>query len=760
MSALSNTLQNKQKSIFISHETYTYSPKPLIFQSDQSDFEKNLINFLRSNSISSIYDYYEGQLKELFFIRNPSILEGSKEAEIGMKRFFDKHKGDREDFANCGAWVFYPWTRILIHVLSSDLHQEIRTARNRFLLTEQEQAQFRKFVVGIAGLSIGNSVALAIAYSGGCENMKLADPDFFEATNLNRVRVPLNYLSVKKVYVAAQQIYEINPYANLILYPEGINSKNLEDFLAGVPALNLIIDEMDDLKMKIFIRLAARAVKLPLVMATDNGDNGIIDVERYDLPEYKSNFDNLPKINLATVVRGLDVGEPLNLTPFEKVRLATRIVGPENAAPRMQESLMEVGKKIVSWPQLGIAAFTGGTVLAYVVKKIALGENNISGKFQIPLDKIFLPDYNSEQNINKRKKLTEKLINYLDYLASITSENYNVWETDEKKYPSNGALLSKIKFILRYAVMAPSSHNTQPWKFKISSNQIWLYLDSTRTLPISDPTLRESYISLGACIANLFVALAYFGFRTKVKYFPKNADYLIAKIEVESYGKTDMDLNKLFHSIKKRYSDRSIYKQKLVSEKILSEIVGLSHEDLTVTVVTEKKLKEKIADLVAAGSSSIMKNEEFRNELSKWLRHNFTMQAFGMPGENFGMNDIQSIIAPLLIKNFDLSSDQMEHDRKAVLSSAALIVISSASDDMESWLKIGQLYERILLTTTTYRISSATLASVVEVGDLPEKLAYLLGIEGKPQVFFRIGYSDAKVSHSPRIPIEKLLINN
>src|SRR3989344_8935674 len=153
-----------------------------------------------------------------------------------------------------------------------------------------------------------------------------------------------------------------------------------------------------------------------------------------------------------------------------------------------------------------------------------------------------------------------------------------------------------------------------------------------------------------------------------------------------------------------------------------------------------------------------MKVSPFREELSGWLRHNFTKNYDGMPGFCLGLNDIQSIIGPFLIKNYNMGRTQAKYDKQSILSASVLVVISSEDDNKETWVEVGELYEEILLLGAKYGIKNGTFASLVEFDVLNKKLKSILKISEKPQAFFRLGYSNSKVSHTPRYPVEKVLI--
>src|SRR5688572_13583665 len=94
---------------------------------------------------------------------------------------------------------------------------------------------------------------------------------------------------------------------------------------------------------------------------------------------------------------------------------------------------------------------------------------------------------------------------------------------DAGSFPRGGAEEQIWEFLLRYAVRAPSGHNTQPWRFRITDGRVHLYADSSRSLPVVDPEGRELVMSCGAALAHLTVALRHFGYAGDVSPFPDPA---------------------------------------------------------------------------------------------------------------------------------------------------------------------------------------------------------------------------------------------
>ncbi|MBI4359148.1 MAG: ThiF family adenylyltransferase, partial [Candidatus Nealsonbacteria bacterium] len=343
-----------------------------------------------------VVDEVENQLRELFLLRNPHY-RFKKESPSDFQSFREKLSAGKKIW-KIGRWVYYPWLNYLVHFLDENFYQEQRTSRNVYLITKAEQRKFYRAKIGVLGSSIGSHAALTVALTGGAKCLKLADPDEISISNLNRIRLPFYAVGLNKAVAVARQIYEINPYAKITVMREGLTEKNLKSFLLR-PRLNLIIEEMDNLYLKIRVREFARRARIPVITGTDNGDNIIIDIERYDLhPDYPIFHGRLGR---------LKADDLKNISPAELPKITARIAGAEIATLRMIESVAEVGKTIYSWPQLGNAATLCGGVLTYVARKIILGERIKEGRIEFNVDGLLgalAPDDSIQ-----REKLLKKL---------------------------------------------------------------------------------------------------------------------------------------------------------------------------------------------------------------------------------------------------------------------------------------------------------------------------------------------------------------
>jgi tRNA threonylcarbamoyladenosine dehydratase len=312
--------------------------------------------------------------EELFRIDYPFVAPGTPEYRPTLTRYL-KRRWHGGDFRRVGVWAVFPWRCVAVHLPDREDFHRLRTARNRLLITDEEQQRARKCTIAVAGLSIGLSVVTALVLTGVGSALRLADFDSLDLSNLNRMSASVCELGEHKATIAAHRAAELDPFLRVETLPGGVADDNLARFLAGA---QLLIDEMDDVGMKIRARMVARRYRVPVVMATDDGDNTIVDVERFDLEPYRPLFGG-----------SVDEQQLVTLGPrpsiADRVRLGHAIVGAK-IAPRMQESLQLVGSRLPSWPQLGTAATVSGASVAYVARRIVTGAAMPSGRYRVSLD--------------------------------------------------------------------------------------------------------------------------------------------------------------------------------------------------------------------------------------------------------------------------------------------------------------------------------------------------------------------------------------
>ncbi|MBI2047683.1 MAG: ThiF family adenylyltransferase, partial [Parcubacteria group bacterium] len=219
--------------------------KPRIFNLSKTRDQQKVQKLLVAKTTQRVIDDYKEQLREYFQVQNPRLVFALEFEKRFMDYLVSIEK--KTPLWQHGRWIFFPWISTLVHILEDKQFQLVRTARNKNLITQNEQKKFYNAVIGVAGLSVGNSVALAIVLQGGGQRMRLADHDRLALSNLNRIRAGVDSLSIKKTEMTARQIYLLNPYVKLELFSDGLTEKNIKKFFEGPPRLDIVVDETDNL---------------------------------------------------------------------------------------------------------------------------------------------------------------------------------------------------------------------------------------------------------------------------------------------------------------------------------------------------------------------------------------------------------------------------------------------------------------------------------------------------------------------------------
>ena len=336
------------------------------------------------------------------------------------------------------------------------------------------------------------------------------------------------------------------------------------------------------------------------------------------------------------------------------------------------------------------------------------------------------------------------------------SDKLAAWNVREADFPTSGNLSDQLKFLLKYAILAPSGPNTQPWKFSINDDQVSLIADFTRSLPSVDPTDRTLYISHGCLLANLLVAAEHFGFGYNLKCLPEglSGDRTAAVQFSKESGKQKFP--DLFREITKRHTNRMKYEDRAIEDETLLRLKDCVNKDgFKLDIITGKEGRTDMADILAAAHKIQLGNKAFRKELASWVRPNTSDAMDGLPGYSFGYSDFESFFGSFIFGTFDMSKSRARIETSYMKESPAVAVLSTQKEDKLTWIKAGVLFETLFLTATKLGVRFDLFSQPTAIPQLRDKMAKILETN-YPQILIRMGYAEPS-KHTPRRPVEDVL---
>lgn len=662
---------------------------PVFFRLSNENDINSFNEFLSKNTNIFIYDTIQSQLRELIKSLNPSRKLSAEET----KKAVENHLAGR-DINAYGVWVYYPWARRLVHLLDEEEFVEVRTNRNQYKITREERDYLATKKIGIVGLSVGQSIAMTLAMERSFGELRLADFDDLELSNLNRIRTPLHNMGIKKVVAVAREIAELDPFIKLTCFEDGLTEENIDTFFTAGGKLDILVDECDGLDMKIIARVKAKELGIPVVM--DTSDRGMLDVERFDLEP------NRPLLH--GLVGDLDPNSIKGLTNEQKIPYILPMIGAQNISPRLKASMMEVEQTINTWPQLATSVILGGAVGADVCRRILLDQFHDSGRYYVDLDEL-IADRNP---VDDTFKEWEKPIPLSP--ADIKHAVEGLGAGDNAS-PVPAAVVDDI---VTAAAMAPSGGNSQPWKWAYGNNHLYLLHDKHYSYSLLDYKDYGSYVGLGAALENLDLWANSAGYIARMEYFPRGeANHPVAMVSLQK-NLNGLKPDFLSDEVFKRLTNRNLGEYEPLKEgdqekfrDAVSKIGGAS-----INFITDRQVMKELGSIIAHADKIRMMDEQghkdtFTSEM-RWdpneaetTRDGIDIATVGVTAaEAAGFKIATDYRAIKLLKQWGKGGAFEKLTHQAVENASALALVKMPGGDALNYLLGGRAVQRAWLMAT------------------------------------------------------------
>ncbi len=329
----------------------------------------------------------------------------------------------------------------------------------------------------------------------------------------------------------------------------------------------------------------------------------------------------------------------------------------------------------------------------------------------------------------------------------------NTWRHAEGVVPEGAPQLREL---VRYATLAPSSHNTQCWKFALEDSAISILPDYSRRCPVVDPDDHHLFVSLGCATENLIQAASAHGMKGEARF---DAARDAVRVTLRSAPSLNTPL---FKAIAERQCTRGEYDGKPLPTGELAALERAASSDrVRVMLITEKAALEGLLEFVIEGNSAQMADQAFVEELKAWIRFSgkeAVRLGDGLYAASSGNPDLPAWLGKMMFGLFYTPESENDKYAKHLRSSAGAAVFVGAQADKAHWVEVGRAYERFALQATALDIRNAHLNMPVEVAALRRKFASHLGLGTlRPDLVVRFGYGP-KLPPSLRRPVSSVMV--
>jgi hypothetical protein len=312
----------------------------------------------------------------------------------------------------------------------------------------------------------------------------------------------------------------------------------------------------------------------------------------------------------------------------------------------------------------------------------------------------------------------------------------------------------QLRHVVQAAGLAPSVHNTQPWRFAMRPGCLELHADPSRQLKVLDPDGRQLHMSCGAALFHARVAARALGLGVRVHVLPDpaNPTHLADLVLNSGPPATDAEI-RLATAILQRHTHRGAFDGRAVPEAVLRVLREAAQAEgaRLPDVATEDQLTN-LEVLLSRADRMEESDAAYREELARWV-HDSATRADGVPAAAVA----EASGSSLRQRDFTLHHTAALDGSAPVADRPAVVVLTTDDDEPVSWLRAGQALAAVLLNAADLGVQAQPLGQVTDILAYRLGLRQALGILGVPQLVLRMGYG-ARRTLTPRRALDDVLV--
>jgi nitroreductase len=306
-----------------------------------------------------------------------------------------------------------------------------------------------------------------------------------------------------------------------------------------------------------------------------------------------------------------------------------------------------------------------------------------------------------------------------------------------------------------FAGLAPSIHNTQPWRWRLRGEVLELRAQRDRQLEVTDPAGHLLMISCGAALHHAMTALTAEGWRMQVLRLPDRSDpdllaevTLTARIPVAPQAMRAVQILRVRHTDRRPPTEVPPTREAIEALTTVAAKAGASLHILRPDEIIE------LAGAADRAQEVELADPQWQSELSYWAGGERPTGA-GVPDTAIPAGATQTTVPS---RNFGRDGDlpvSAGHDGAAVYG-----ILFGRDDTPGGWLRAGEALSAAWIAAIEHGLSLVPLSAAVEVPTTRFTLRRILANVAEPYLALRIGNADPVIpgpEHTPRLPYDQIL---
>jgi nitroreductase len=314
----------------------------------------------------------------------------------------------------------------------------------------------------------------------------------------------------------------------------------------------------------------------------------------------------------------------------------------------------------------------------------------------------------------------------------------------------------QLHHVVQIAGLSPSVHNTQPWRFALLDDGFELRADRSKGLRVLDGDGRQLHLSCGSALYHARVAARALGLNARVQMLPDHQDpTLLARVTITQGHPPRFDEVQLATAILHRHTFRGAFDPDPVPEALVERLREVAEaEGAVLRRVSREDEVIELAVLVDHATRDEERDPAYREELQSWLRTD-PAGSDGLPAQVVDLTDQGS---PVRQRDFTLTHQAGVDGSAPPADHPLLVVLGTALDEPEAWLRAGQALAAVLLNAAESGVQAQPIGQVTDTTGYRRRLQHTLSMLTMPQLVLRMGRAPQAKAGTPRRSLDDVLL--